>query len=148
MANDVDFHGIGEALAALFTSGLPAGLAKAVLFEPDAVQLAAHNTPLVSITLGEGVSTPRAGQSYYDTFEMQVEVACIDLSNWATAAKQRTDLFRACRQLVRANPRFHVDVNEAKLGGFEFERAIDTADETWYAAVARFQVIVGVYYDQ
>lgn len=150
MPNDVDFHGIGEALAdALRTHLAGVGLTvKSVMFEPDAVQLTAFNTPMVTITLGEGNSQSRAGASYYDTFELLVEVACIDLSNWATAANARTAIFRQCRNYVRSNPRFHVDVNEAKLAGYEFERAIDTAEDTWYAAVARFQVLVGVYYDQ
>ena len=147
MPSDIDFHGIGEALADLLRTGLGTA-AKAVMFEPDAVQLGVHNTPLVAIMLGEGLSQPRPGQSYYETFELTVEVAAIDLSNWATAAKNRTELFRACRQLVRANPRFHADVNESHLGQFEFERAVDTAETTWYAAIARFVVTIGVYYDQ
>lgn len=150
MPNDVDFHAIGEAYVEMLKAGLASqGLGyKAVLFEPDQLDLRMDNTPLISVTLGEGASQPRAAGSYYDRFNMTVEVAVIDLSNWATAAKGRTALFRACRGLTRTNPRFHADVNEAQLGGYEFERAVDTQESNWFAAIARFEVIVGVYYDR
>lgn len=148
--DDIDFWGIAEGLQSTLKAGLTArGLGyKDVFVEPDGVQLGTHNTPLVAIMLGEGLTEPRAGQASYETFELTVEIACIDLSNFATAAKQRTELFRACRGIIRANPRFHVDVNEARLGGYEFERAVDTAETNWYAAIARFTVTIGAYYDQ
>lgn len=150
MADDIDFFAIAESLQTTLEAGLTArGLGyKAVLVEPDGVQLGIHNTPLIAIMFGEGLTQPRAGQAAYETFELTVEIACVDLSNFATAAKQRTELFRACRGIVRANPRFHVDVNEARLGAYEFERAVDTADTNWYAAIARFTVTIGAYYDQ
>jgi len=150
MADDIDFWAVAEGLQATLKAGLTArGLGyKDVLVEPDGVQLGIHNTPLIAIMLGEGLTQPRAGQSAYETFELTVEIACVDLSNFATAAKQRIELFRACRGIVRANPRFHVEVNEARLAGYEFERAVDTADTTWYAAIARFQIVIGAYYDQ
>ena len=150
MADDIDFWGVAEGLQTALAAGLTArGLGySAVLIEPDGVQLGVHNTPLVAIMLGEGLTQPRAGQASYETFELTVEIAVVDFTNFATAAKQRIELFRACRGIIRANPRFHADVNEARLGGYEFERAVDTAETTWYAAIARFAVTIGAYYDQ
>jgi len=147
--NDVDFTGIGETYCAMLKAGLDAQglLTKAVLWEPDQTDLSISNTPLIVATLGEGQSAARAGKSYYDRFVINVEIAVIDLSNYATAAKGREALFRACRGLTRTNPRFHVDVNEAQLGAYEFERAVDTMEENWFAAVARYEVTIGVYYD-
>lgn len=146
MPNDVDFDGIGNALAALFQTGL-SGFGVTALYEPDALDYRADNTPLITILLADGTSNPKPGQSYYDIFTMDVEITAIDLSNWATAAKTRTAIFRAARGLIRSNPRFHVDVNECQLGDYEFERAVDSDQEAWYAAVCRFEVKFGVYYD-
>lgn len=147
MPNDVDFDGIGRALASYLEANITASWATRVIWEPNAIDFRADNTPLITIMLADGQSNPRAGQSYYDQFRVELEISAIDLSNWADAVSRRNEIFRQCRGLIRANPRFHVDVNEAKLGSYEFERAVDSSQEGWYAAICRFEVIIGVYYD-
>lgn len=147
MTTDIDFHQIGEDLTALIRNNVTGF--KSVLHEPDSIQVTAFNTPLCYVTMeGDGNSEPRASGSYYDTWSYTVEIVTIDLTSWASAAKARTALFRQARNIVRLNSRFAGDLDASWLGAYEFERAVDRDEESWFAAVARFQVRCAAYYDR
>lgn len=147
MPVDINYTQIGEDLRTLLQTNVPGF--RAVLHEPNGVDMMPHNCPLCIVTLGpDGQSEVRVGQSYYDTFTFNVEIYAIDLSSWADAAKLRNELFRQARHVVRSNSRWSADLDASRLRAYEFGQVQTVEEEAWFAAVARFEVVCFAYYDR
>lgn len=139
-----DFDAIGSALATLISDNV-AGF-EAVLYEADQLDEHDANMPLCEVFLENDRPDVRVGQDYVNRFSYAVEVYTEDLSDRSEAVSVRNGLLRSVIDIIRANPRFHVDVESTIIGAIDFDVATDE-EENGFVAGAKMILTVVAYSD-
>ena len=137
-----DFDAIGSALAALISSNV-SGFEN-VLYEADELDEHDANMPLCEVFLERDAPEVRVGQDYVNSFTYSVEIYTEDLSERSEAVTVRNGLLRSVIDVIRANPRFHVDIESTVIGAMEFDVAADE-EENGFVAGAKLNVLVSAY---
>ena len=139
-----NFDDIGTALATLISANV-SGF-EAVIYEADDLDEHDANMPLCEVFLEKDDPEVRVGQDYVNYFGYAVEIYTEDLSKRSEAVSVRNGLVREVIDLIRANPRFHVDIESTLIGSVEFQVAADE-EENGFVAAAKISITVVAYSD-
>lgn len=101
------------------------------------------NMPLADVRLATGDQQALAGQRYYSTILLEIEIAAFDLRDKAEAAKIRNELLARTQRLIVENPHYGATWDSVILGHVDFIAAENTKEG--FAASAVMQVQVNVY---
>jgi hypothetical protein len=101
------------------------------------------NMPLGDVRLATADNEALAGQNYYSTVLLEIEIAAFSLSSKAAAAKIRNDLLARTQRLFVENPHYGAIWDSVILGHVDFVSAENTKEG--FASSAIMQVQINVY---
>lgn len=120
--------------------------AKMVDKEVDEIYYSFANMPLVDVRLKDSLPAIRAGQDYNLDTTFEVQITCMDLSEFSDAAILRQSLLVTAIDAIRGNSGFSAEISTSRIGAIQFASARDEDTRAFMAAVT-FEVIVEAYAD-
>jgi hypothetical protein len=100
-----------------------------------------QHMPMADFRIKRNLPELVSAQTYYSAIQIEVEIACFDMTSRAKCATMRNDLTAALQGFFQANPRFGGYVDSTVVGPVEFEIGETKAQgEFIAAAVATFTV--------
>ena len=102
--------------------------------EVDFNKLTFSNMPLADVRLVREISEVRAGQDYFVTLSLEIEILCADLSSFLETCNIRDNLVNLVKDTIRNNAHFSSVVESVILTGTEFSSAQDTNEGEFIAA--------------
>lgn len=137
-----DIDAIGQALKTLIADNV-SGFEN-VIYEAEPLDELSGNYPLCEVLLQKDDPEIRVGQDYYTTLTYVLEIWTEDLSSRAEAVSVRNGLYRSMVDIIRANPRFHVDINATKIGATDFA-SVEDEDGNGILSGSRTEITVECY---
>lgn len=146
----IDYYEIEEALIGILsadaTLNSPA-MVKSFFIEAMEKDIVVHNMPLVNVRLIATEVEVRAGQSYYEHINFEIDVSVSNFTHFREAAKLRDDIIGRARDIIQANPRFHVAIESTLLVPLIRFGALSPEGAGGHCALATFSVRCEAYYD-
>jgi hypothetical protein len=140
----IDYTGVGTQLATVLAGVEGVNRAE---YEVNEIDIRFSEMPILDVRLSDTDNEVRAGQDYVTELTLQCDLYAFDLSSIREAVTLRDSILKASQDAVRANPRFHGDLESSVIGPVEFTTSKDEGTGE-FVAVASFQVVAIVFTDR
>jgi hypothetical protein len=144
----IDYYEVQEALTGILSADATlAAVVKSFFIEAMEKEIIIGNMPIINVRLIATESEVRAGQSYYEHINYEIDVAVANFTHFREAAKLRDDILGRARDVIQANPRFHVALESTLLIPLIRFGALSPEGAGGHCALATFSVRCEAYYD-
>lgn len=99
------------------------------------------NMPMADCCLMQAIPLNMAGNNYYSTITIQVEIACFDMTSRDKCATMRDGLTNAVQYVFQQTPHFSANVDTVQVGPVQFADAESkTQGQFMASAILEFNV--------